>query len=301
MLTLPYGTYEKVIIHDNFQALYRFAKSKGKERTALGGLIAFNGRFIAFNIDNVSFISTGMGSAQTSCLVEALGKSNCQIIVKVGTCSALGRTLEEADIIVPCAALVDEGATYWRQVKKSHDQGKYQTQASVNSYIDSKKLVRPDKELRKKLIERVQESELKNKLKTKELEKKCVWSVDSYDCFDGSYELYSKVNGEDQYTLQDFHSGSSVRMGIVGVEMECSALFASAHDLNMPAAALIVVSRAKKRLLKQNVPAHERAKYGIGNIGCRNDQEIQEIELGCIEVAMDVVRNWQVESHVNRC
>ena len=289
---LPDGTYEKVIIHDNFQALFRFAKGKGKreEYAALRGLMAFNGRFIVFNIDNVSFISTCMGSGQTSCLVEALQKNNCNVIVKVGTCSALDNDLKEADIIVPYGALVDEGATYWRQVKKNHDKGKYQTQAPVDGYIASKKLIRPDKDLRTKLIEHVRKSEQRSKLKSKQQDKKCVWSVDSYDCFDGSYELYSKVNGEEQYIVEDFLSGNKARIGIVGVEMECSSLFASAQDLNIPAAALIVVSQSRERLLRNNVPKSKWVRYKIGDLKPWDEQEIQNVERKCVEIASEIVK-----------
>ncbi len=289
---LPEGIYERVVIHDNFLALNRFAKSKGKKHLILSSLKAFNGRFIAFYIDGVSFISTCMGSAQTNCLVEALAKNGCKVIVKVGTCSALDSDLKEADIIVPCGALIDEGATYWRKVEENNDLGIYQSQKQVDRYISAKEIVSSDRQLRKRIIESVKESKQKDKLITRCQDKQFVWSVDSYDCFDRSYELWSKVNSK-EYKLKNFHSRDEARVGIAGVEMECSALFASAQDLCIPAVALIIVARSRERLLYNNVPKSKWARFKISNVKPRDEQKIQVVERVSIRIAMEVVKKWK--------
>ena len=105
MSMLPDGQYDRVIVHDNYEALARFAKSIGKSHLARTALAEFNGRFIRFWYGGATFIASGMGSAQTNCLVESLAKRGCKRIIKVGTCSALDSRLREGDIIVPRAAL----------------------------------------------------------------------------------------------------------------------------------------------------------------------------------------------------
>jgi len=290
MSMLPPGNYTKAVIHDNFEALYRFAESNKQERLALGALIAFNGRFVAFEHNDVAFVSTGMGSAQTNCLVESLKEKNCQAVIKVGTCSALDSKLKEGDVIVPYGAVVDEGATYWRKVKKAHDQGEYEKGKAVAAYVTSKQIVLADNTLRRQLIHAVANNKLRARLKSSTEQRNCVWSVDSYDCFDGSYKLYSQINGL-KWTLNNFFTGQSINdINIVGVEMECSALFASAHQLGIAAAAIIVVSRDRKRLLWSNVLKGQRSKYDLNRIEPRKVRTTQEAELNALYLAVKTIR-----------
>jgi uridine phosphorylase len=212
--------------------------------------------------------------------------------VKVGTCSALDDRLREGGVIVPCGALIDEGATYWRQMKVQHDIGIFNTQRSVDNYIRDRQIVWPHDYLRKKLIEHCkQNAQIPYQ---QDITNPCVWSVDAYDCFDGSPRLYSQVNRR-QYILGKLLSEDVIPVNLVGVEMECSALFASAQALNIPAAALIVISRTRERLISNNTEPEQRQRYNIpvDNPPKRDDNLIQQSEHNCIRVALDVLENWE--------
>lgn len=148
---LPDGNYEKVIIHDNFKALERFANANMFGKIAHYGLRHFNGRFIVFYFNSITLISTGMGSAQTNCLVELLKERGCRVIVKVGTCSALDSRLCECDILIPDGALIDEGASYWQKVKQDHDRRYFYSQSSVDKYITDRDFVSPIKNCKQSL------------------------------------------------------------------------------------------------------------------------------------------------------
>jgi len=301
MPELPEGyNYDGVIIHDNFKALERFARSKGAQAAACHGLNTFNGRFIVFQIDGVSFISTGMGSAQTNSLVESLSERKCRIIVKIGTCSALDDRLCEGDVIVPCGALMDEGATPWRLVKKRHGSEDFNVPNSERGYLQNKQFVIPDTDLREKLKAQCTENKIPYQ---SDIANPCVWSVDAYDCFDGSPQLYSQVNGQ-QYVLRELFSENQDSMSIVGVEMECSALFASAHDLGIFAAALIVVSRTRHRLIaNSNSRLQEQEQYNditADDLPVRDRNLIQQRELNCIQIALEVVTE-EIHNGENYC
>jgi len=275
MPMLPDLNYRHVVIHDNFEALYRFARKNGMERTAAAALLGFNGRFTVFQWRNVALIGTGMGSAQTNCLVESLSERGCQAIVKIGTCSALHSALCEGDIIVPTGALVDEGATSWVNVKRRHDSGGFEDKAKVREYIEAKELATASPTSRQELF--AEGCKLGLPIK-REFDNPTVWSVDSYGCFDGSAGLYSKVDNV-TYSVGVFGSpGTRSPAMLLGVEMECSALFARSLSLNPPidSAALIVVSRTLKRLCGQDF-----AKREI--------ETIESNETACIGLAIDVL------------
>lgn len=285
MPMLPRGSYGKVIIHDNFKALERFADSKGRGALARQALANFNGRFVRFRYGGATFIATGMGSAQTNYLVESLATRGCEQIVKVGTCSALDRRLQEGDIIVPRAALVDEGATFWRHVKSVHHRGGFRSQASVSSYVCRHRFVRPDSKLRACGVARLAAAPGQFPHRG-DIRRPCVWSVDSYDCFNGCPQLYGKVDGR-QYSVADFFTGRAAQVCLVGVEMECSALFAAGRDASIPAVALIIVSRTRARLLGRNIDESEHQKSGMRPLQQgRATYRIQDSEMRCLEVAL---------------
>jgi len=275
MPELPAGCYERVVIHDNFDAIYRFAEKRQRSRAAISGLVGFNGRFIAVpwqapNGREVTLIATGMGSAATNHLVECLGRLeyHCQGVIKVGTFSALQETLNEGDILIPDGALIDEGATAWRQVKKDHEEGRFSSDGHVQRYIESRRCVTSNAQLN---------SLLESAIIRKGLSKPgrgYVWSVDAYDCFDGSHDLYSRVD-QKQFDVPGWNGNGSKNLSLSGVEMECSALFSSAESLRVRAAALVVVSRTRARLLGTPVES-------------RRVREIHAAEDQCLDAAIDV-------------
>jgi uridine phosphorylase len=287
MPQLPSGNYEHIVIHDNFQALRRYADHKGKADVAEQGLMIFNGRFITFEIDGVCFVASGMGSAQTTCLLESLKAEKCRVVIKVGTCSALDASLAEGDVVVPKGALIDEGATYWRRVRQLHDLGMFNTPDQVREYIHNREPVLSDHRVWTALWSKCHPNQ------PSPAPVPCVWSVDAYSCFNSSVRLWSQVNGED-YTVGQFGSTNSLTIRILGVEMECSSLFASAGAAGIPAASLIVVSRTRKRLISDNVVDSELAAYGVStqSVGVRNVQRIQQTELACLDIAAEVAKSW---------
>lgn len=299
--------YQKVIIHDNFNAIRRYAKyiyetDRDKDLNLLiqNALLNFNGRFTVLFYDNIALISTCMGSAQTNALVEVLAKKECKAIIKIGTTSALHEDLEEGDIIIPYGALIDEGATYWREVKYFHDVGKFKNKNFAKSYLEKKKFVKCNSDLRDLLIKKTNayikkinenENDIIKLWTDKEISNQCVWSVDSYECFDSSPYLYSHCNKQD-YTIQEFLTDSFEKINLIGVEMECAALFSSSKTLNIPAASLIIVSRSRERLLYNNVKSNQKKKFNIPEkIELRNIRRKEFVELHCFKIANSVLKD----------
>jgi len=159
MPDLPKGDYKKVVIHDNFARLRDFARSRSQEHIADKGLAKFE-RYGVFWLEEVTFISTGMGCGQTNALVELLSKECCKVIVKVGTMSALHSGLNDGAVIVPAGALIDEGATAWINVREQHLNECFRNDTEVKNYIKGKKCVQADSCLRNALINYGKEKEL---------------------------------------------------------------------------------------------------------------------------------------------
>ncbi|MFX1256640.1 MAG: hypothetical protein ACFFAN_02185 [Promethearchaeota archaeon] len=320
--------YQKVIIHDNVEAIYRYflylintttdlyEKEKLKKEIK-NGLKDSLSRYYVFQHNGITFISSGMGSAQTNILVELLKKNDCKAIIKIGTCSALDDNLQEGAIIVPYGAIIDEGATHWRSIKRIHDKKEFFVLKTSNSYknlrnklknitkeyFKKKSFVKCNTRLRQKLIEALKESkyEFINNTKFPNI---CVWSVDSYDCFDSSPKFYSQLNKE-VYEINKFLSKTNPteKVRIIGVEMECSSLFSSSNSLNIPAAAYIIVSRNRNRLLFDNrefFKVKDMCLNKVDNLEQINEPEQRKIELihesekKCFRFSVEILKKVKI-------
>ncbi|MBN2149818.1 MAG: hypothetical protein JW839_00100 [Candidatus Lokiarchaeota archaeon] len=297
--------FECTVIHDNFDSIRSYISSKHPKgdpmRASLTNtLLDFNGRYVSFHYGDVALVSTCMGSAQTNGLIERLSRKRTRWVIKIGTCSALDDRIQEGDIIIPRFALVDEGATYWRGVKKNNDLGVFNEPAAVRDYIEGKDVVECHQGLRRDLIEGMKHSAKRFNSEIGKDEVKiwddsdicnpCVWSVDAYDCFDSSPELYSKVNGQ-AYSTKLFGGTTRHDVCIFGVEMECSALFSSSSSLQIPSAAIIIASRTRQRLLYNNIAREKRRDYNVPDIiAPRNVDRREMMENFCFDVAIDMLR-----------
>jgi uridine phosphorylase len=263
MPVFPFGNYERVIIHDNWKAIERFTGTfAGRvQKHVLDRHILY---YLNLGGRDISLFATGLGSAQTNWLVENLKSVNCRTIVKIGTCSALQSNLKEGDVVVPAQALVDEGATQWRRVKRDHSYGKFNNDDAVREYIEAREYTEPDTSLAVKIRKKLSQYPRRDC-------GECVWSVDAYDCFDASRELCRRIDAK-QYQVRKFLSSGDNRPSdimIAGVEMECSALFSSSTALGISAAAVIIISRTRNFLLYQWPP--------------RDTARAQAVECQCIQ------------------
>jgi len=129
------------------------------------------------------------------------------------------------------------------------------------------------------------------------IENPFVWSVDSYDCFDQSPGLYSKVDGK-TYEVEEFFLHQPIPINLLGVEMECSSLFsaATAQKRKIPAAALIVVSRTREFLISENVSKNEWTAYGINAQPIRQKETVRNSEQDSIKTAFEFVKQWRNRS-----
>jgi uridine phosphorylase len=253
---LPGSKYDRVLIHDNWKAIQRYID---RYKVIVKGKYQLR-RYMLYHLDvgahYVAAFGTGLGSAQTNRLLELLAANGREFgrkfvkVVKVGTCSALQGGLNFGDVVVPAQALIDEGATKWRRIKRDHDDGRFNTQEAVLKYIQGHEVALPDRSLSSGVANALART-LENQPRTGW----GVWSVDSYESFDQSPALYGQVEGQ-SYDVPEFLGGPQSAVTLAGVEMECSSLFSSAHASHptpeISAAAVIVVSRTRDLLLYQN-------------------------------------------------
>jgi uridine phosphorylase len=285
---LPLGNYERVIIHDNADAINRFVGRWAGHVTThtLGRYTLY---YFSHMGTDIAVFATGSGSAQTNRLVEILSSIGCIAIIKIGTCSALHSGLKDADIVIPTQALNDEGATYWRSTKREHDQGAYNSPSAVNNYIKARNFVRPDAAFTQHVV-----SGVTNKPRTDC--GTCVWVVDSYDCFDQSPALYAQVDGVTFRGATELLTGNTDDVEIAGVEMECSALFSSAKACRIVSAAILIVSRTRDYLLHANRTTFPNAPKFRSLIGRLNQlaprrltPEIEDKEMQCVHDAIKIL------------
>lgn len=293
MPRLPFGNYERVLIHDNWAAVERFVKASAVDvrKHILERYFLY---YFTFAGRDIAMFATGTGSAQTNWLVEILKGYGCRKIAKVGTCSALHGKLKDGDVIIPAQAMIDEGATAWRRTRENHKKGLFNTAKQVKDYVQSHEYAVPDPVFAQEL-----DGALSASLKERPRSDcgTCVWSVDSYDCFDGCPALYGQVDGVD-YSMSQFAGSGRAKVVLAGVEMECSSLFSAAQELHISAAAAIVVSRSRNLLLHENakhIPKSLRGKLrsdvdaAMGKKPPRDEDRIQNVELQCIQEIVRVL------------
>jgi len=229
------------ILHDNRDVIWNsiVMLSSSEDKTLIEkqfNLIASrrDKRFKVYPIELNSqpflFIETGVGSGATNMVVEILSALEISPIVKVGTCSALQKDLREGDVILVRHALDDEGAS------------KYDYSYVPN--INELKKSQPYDTLTNILYQKLsQVSNPKYSIYEKS-NRPTMLSVDSYESFDISTDFYLDIKDHD----------------VLGVEMECSALFSCCQKYKIPCAALITVSRSQEHLISKFNHYDQRVK-----------------------------------------
>lgn len=159
-----------------------------------------------------SLAGPAIGSAYTTILVETLIGWGARKIIFFGTCGAVSENVKIGDIIIPTCALIDEGVS-----KHYNGQWKRSSANWPENYENEEALSYPADNLTATLKNRLS----KNSLNFKE---GMIWTTDAV-----FMETHEKV----EYFQ---------KRGVLGVEMETSALFTVCKHRGVETGAMLVVS-----------------------------------------------------------
>lgn len=177
--------------------------------------------FVLANDRIIAFIETGIGSGSTNFVMENLAAIHTKFVLKLGTCSALEKTIKANTVLFVEEALADEGASQY-----TFDYMPDLTKLTTYSPFGDK-------------TSKLRENFIKNNRGKYNLIKSSVpsrvVSTDAYESFDMSTDLYPLWQAR----------------GILGVEMECSNFFSNSQKFKIPALALLTVSRTTDTLLNK--------------------------------------------------
>ncbi len=249
-----------VVLHDDRYIFWKFLENflSGPELNEKKELFtALHSRFDAryksflFQDGNVPFIfiETGIGSASTYRIMEVLSALNVKSVVKIGTISALQPFLNRGDVILPKYAYADEGASKFDEYYQP-DFGQMKKYIYYDNFQD-------------RLSKMLQSAPYRQYGPEDDF---AVWSVDAYENFDICTDLYTNLQED-----------------IVGVEMECSALFSSSQRHKLPAASILVATRTLNDLLNKFNKNNEVLNY----------DKIVDIQADLLKIAIEMISGWK--------
>jgi uridine phosphorylase len=249
--TSPY-----VVLHDDRYIFWKFLEiflsgDELREKKELFTTLhsRFDARYKSFLLESNNvpfiFIETGIGSASTYRVMEVLSALNINSVIKIGTISALQPFLNRGDVVLPKYAYADEGASKFDE----HYQPDFKRMKKY-SYYDN---------FQDQLFQMLRSTSFKPYGPDSNF---AIWSVDAYENFDICTDLYTNLQED-----------------IVGVEMECSALFSSSQRHKLPVAAILVVTRTLNDLLNKFNKRNEVLKY----------DEIVDIQADLLKIAIEML------------
>lgn len=191
------------------------------------------------------FVETSIGSASTYRIMEVLSALNVKSVLKIGTISALQPFLNKGDVVLPKYAYADEGASKFDEYYKP-DFEKIKKYSYYSNFQD-------------KIFQQLH-STIPYKLYGPNFNF-TIWSVDAYENFDICTDLYTNLKRD-----------------IVGVEMECSALFSSSKRHEIPVATVLVVARSLNDLLNKFNKKNETLNY----------DKIVDIQADLLKIAIEM-------------
>ncbi|MFW9855841.1 MAG: nucleoside phosphorylase [Candidatus Thorarchaeota archaeon] len=74
------------------------------------GLVSYTGKTPNFNV-SVSVLTTGMGSPSTAIILEEAYRAGGRVFIRIGSCGALKLDMKIGDVVIPYAAIRDEGTS----------------------------------------------------------------------------------------------------------------------------------------------------------------------------------------------
>jgi uridine phosphorylase len=262
---------DTAIIHDNLGALDRYLSYELSDPAPdwaidqprhLAPIPYGDARFVGRRVEfrhhggatrPVLYLSTGMGAPSSAIVAHELAAHGVKRIIKVGTSSGLDDRVADGDIVVPLWAIEDEGTSKWNSLQ-------YSLSVSTRAYFGKLRVWSAGPRLRGALV-----VELGNTggvvvtpfppagrsgaaILAFADDDAAIWPADAYPAFIICPDLYDQLRY--QTTRHQIPDGRGQRTAvyILGVEMECAALFSAAEMTGIKAAALIVTSRTREEM-----------------------------------------------------